>query len=981
MKRVIVTTSWDDGHVLDMRLSSLLKKYDIAGTFYISPQDHEFPQTDLLTDDQIKTLSESFEVGAHTMTHPSLPSIPDETAHKEIEESKTYLQNATGREVKSFCYPRGEYEPKHVQMVKDAGYAYARTVNRHSFTTGNSPLEAKTTIHTYNHWTDLWKIARFANFNPLRTIRYFQWDVLAKAMFDHVSETGGVFHLWGHSWEIEKHGDWEKLEGVLAYIAHHKEIEYVSNDKLPVTSPKLLITIPYFPPYHGGTQIYAYNIAKRLQNELGWNVVIVTSGNRGFHIVKEEYEGLRLYRLPFWLKISNTPINLFWPFMLKRIIRDELISIINAHAPVPFMSDMTGLAAGNIPLVLTYHASTMRKNSFFPDLLIWLYEHSFLQILLKRADLIVCSSDFVRLGFLKAYLYKSTTITPGVDTEIFKPADKKDENQTILFVAGLTRSEQHKGLKVLINAFKSLREEFPRLKLMVVGDGSMKNTYEAYVRNLGLEQSVIFRGKLSIYDGLVEAYQQCDVLILPSLAPAESFGMVLIEAMACKRPVIGTIAGGIPLVIDDEKTGLLVASNNSPALAAGIRRLLTDPALAKRFGEAGLEKVRAKYNWLNLSTNYSELFKNIMRKKPRVVQIVSYYPPHLGGMERVVQEIALQLARDDYSVAVLTSDIEAKKLPDVERSTNLIIRRLLSFEFAHTAWIPEMLWNLLNIRKPAVFHLHLAQVFVPEMVWVASKLRGIPYVVHFHLDVEPSGTFGFIFVWWKRWIQPIIIKSAAHIITLSPDQSKLIESRYGIPSDKITFIGNGVSEKFLEIGKMPREFHTPLRLLSVGRLASQKRPERLVEALSLVKSPVTLTLVGDGEDCAKLEELTAKLALKNVVFRGILRGEALLQAYRDADVFVISSDREGMSLAILEAMGTALPVVGSDVLGIHEAIDGVGVLVPDPSPETFAHAIDDLAAHPERLPALSAASYKRAQEYSWDKLVNRLEEVYKSIKV
>jgi glycosyltransferase involved in cell wall biosynthesis len=374
-------------------------------------------------------------------------------------------------------------------------------------------------------------------------------------------------------------------------------------------------------------------------------------------------------------------------------------------------------------------------------------------------------------------------------------------------------------------------------------------------------------------------------------------------------------------------------------------------------------------------------FQNKRSKKLRVVQVSAFYPPHLGGLERVVLEVSEQLAHEGNEVIVVTSNIDAGRAPANENFVNLTIKRLRSFQFAHVAWIPGLLYQLIRTRKPAVFHLHLAQAYVPEMVWLASKLRGIPYIVHFHLDVDPSGPFGFIFVWWKRWIQPVIIKGAAHVITLSPDQTKLIMNRYGINADKVTFIGNGVSEKFLEIGKSVREFHSPLRLLSVGRFSIQKRPERLIEALSLIKSPVTLTLVGDGEDRAKLEGLVAKLGLKNITFKGVLQGDDLLEAYRQADVFTISSDREGMSLAILEAMGAGLPIVGSDVLGIHEAVEGVGILVPNPSPETFAQAINDLAAHQDRLPQLSAASYRKAQEFSWLKLVNRLEEVYRSITI
>ncbi len=307
MKQVFVTTSWDDGHKFDVRLASLLKKYGIKGTFYIAPEDHEASPEERLSNDQIKNLSKDFEIGAHTMTHSWLPEMSDGQARKEIEDSKEYLKKIIGKNILSFCYPRGEYEKRHVEIVRAAGFSYARTVHRHSFSLGKSVLEGDTTIHTYNHWSDIWKIMCFANFNPIKTVRYFQWDNLAKAMFDQVQNMGGIFHLWGHSWEIEEHGDWEKLEGVLRHISNKSNVKYVVNGELPVLQKKkILIVAPYFPPHLGGVEMYVLNIAKGLQKS-GWEVCIVTSTNTGWRMAEDVQDGLRVFRLPYLFTIPNPP--------------------------------------------------------------------------------------------------------------------------------------------------------------------------------------------------------------------------------------------------------------------------------------------------------------------------------------------------------------------------------------------------------------------------------------------------------------------------------------------------------------------------------------------------------------------------------------------------------------------------------------------------------------------------------------------------
>ena len=365
---------------------------------------------------------------------------------------------------------------------------------------------------------------------------------------------------------------------------------------------------------------------------------------------------------------------------------------------------------------------------------------------------------------------------------------------------------------------------------------------------------------------------------------------------------------------------------------------------------------------------------------PSIIHIAAYYPPHLGGLERVTQEVAEQLARDGYLTTVLTSNIGAEHT-EPSFVPNLTVKRLWAFEFAHTAFIPGLFWQLMRVRKPAIFHLHLSQAYVPEMVWLASKLRDIPYVVHFHLDVQPSGRLGFIFIWWKRWIQTRIIRDAARVITLSPDQTKLIQSRYRKDATQVTCMSNGVGQQFLDIGKSIRKYHDPLRLLFVGRLSAQKRLERLVRALPLVSAPVRLEVVGEGEDRAKHESLVAELGLQNVTFRGALRGNDLLQAYQEADVFVLPSEREGMPLVLLEAMASGLPVVGSDVAGIRELVLGTGILVEAPYAEGFAAAIETLYKNPSRLEELSKLSFAKAQEFSWPNLIKRLEALYADMTV
>jgi peptidoglycan/xylan/chitin deacetylase (PgdA/CDA1 family) len=229
---VVVTTSWDDGHRLDPRLAALLDRYGIAGTFYLAPRNAEFRAADRLSRPGVRDLAERFEIGGHTLTHPRLPLIPADEARAEIWAGKKEVEDIAGRPITTFCYPRGEYTAEHVGMVRDAGFLFARTVRRHSLAPGEA-LRARTTVNAYAHRVDAAAVLRLAAGNPWTAARMLlHWDELAMAWFDKCLRDGGVFHLWGHSWEVDGRGDWERLIRVLDYISRRPGVEYVANGAL-----------------------------------------------------------------------------------------------------------------------------------------------------------------------------------------------------------------------------------------------------------------------------------------------------------------------------------------------------------------------------------------------------------------------------------------------------------------------------------------------------------------------------------------------------------------------------------------------------------------------------------------------------------------------------------------------------------------------------------------------------------------------------
>ena len=190
--------------------------------------------------------------------------------------------------------------------------------------------------------------------------------------------------------------------------------------------------------------------------------------------------------------------------------------------------------------------------------------------------------------------------------------------------------------------------------------------------------------------------------------------------------------------------------------------------------------------------------------RPLLVHVAGYYPSHLGGMERVAQATAEGLAARGHRVLVLTSD-RGELSPGTQQTSNLTVKRLHSRDVAHTPVAPALLTELFRLPKPAILHLHLGQAYYPELVWLASRLRHIPYVVHFHLDIGPSGPLGKLFLLYKATVLRGVIRGAERLIVFSDDQRRFIRQRYAVPLTRIALIPNGVSpESFFRFASAKR---------------------------------------------------------------------------------------------------------------------------------------------------------------------------------
>jgi peptidoglycan/xylan/chitin deacetylase (PgdA/CDA1 family) len=225
MNRCIVTTSWDDGQQFDEKLSSLLLDYGIKGTFYIAKS-----WKDRLVDtDLIRELDKNFEIGAHTLSHAILTNVSLERAAKETEGSKEWLEKLLDHKIEVFCYPSGKYNRNIVEVVKEAGFIGARALE-FRVTLPENPFILGVGCQASNG-SPLQRLkASLKSHGSLKSL--IDWKTNAKMLFDCVMAHGGIFHLWGHSWEIEQNGDWTKLRDVLEYISNRRGVSYLENGQI-----------------------------------------------------------------------------------------------------------------------------------------------------------------------------------------------------------------------------------------------------------------------------------------------------------------------------------------------------------------------------------------------------------------------------------------------------------------------------------------------------------------------------------------------------------------------------------------------------------------------------------------------------------------------------------------------------------------------------------------------------------------------------
>jgi glycosyltransferase involved in cell wall biosynthesis len=288
---------------------------------------------------------------------------------------------------------------------------------------------------------------------------------------------------------------------------------------------------------------------------------------------------------------------------LRRIVRRHGIGIVNAHYAVePWVHLALLRATSRIRLVTSVHGSDLLPNGRPRRPLA-----APVRMLLSRSDCIVAPSAGYRDALLRGYPEldgQVGVVHNGVSEEMLSPPPRRAPSAG-RYVLCLAHYARWKGIDVLVRAFARIAERHPGLRLLVAGDGAGRAEIGALAESLGV------RGDVTLLDEqprerVSELLHGCSLFVLPSRA--ESFGIALVEAMACGRPVIGTRVGGMPEIVCDGRDGLLVDSDDPAGLAIAMERLLADPAAAEAMGARARETVRRRFLAAHAGAAYCALF-------------------------------------------------------------------------------------------------------------------------------------------------------------------------------------------------------------------------------------------------------------------------------------------------------------------------------------------------------------------------------------
>lgn len=370
---------------------------------------------------------------------------------------------------------------------------------------------------------------------------------------------------------------------------------------------KILIVSDIFYPHTGGVPEHMLYLWRNLR-QLGHDAkILAPSFGENYPYVDEDIVRMgRAIKIPKNQSFSVLTFGITIPWRLRRYLESEQFDIVHLHGTIAPVLPYLALKYSSAKNVVTFHSAHEGSLGY----VVW---EPVLEQYFRKIDGMIAVSEVARDSVSKYFPGEYRIIPNGIDTQRFNPDVKPMEvleqfSPKILFVG---RFEPRKGLKYLLQAFPSVIKNFPTAKLIVVGRGFLERYYRRYVEE-HIKEHVIFCGHVSP-DDLPRYYASCDVYCSPATG-AESFGIVLLEAMATGKPIVASDIPGYKKVMTEGEEGLFFRVCNHESLAEKINILLRDQKRMQMMGQKG-QKTARTYDWRTVTKQVEQFYKELLEKQ------------------------------------------------------------------------------------------------------------------------------------------------------------------------------------------------------------------------------------------------------------------------------------------------------------------------------------------------------------------------------
>jgi phosphatidylinositol alpha-mannosyltransferase len=376
---------------------------------------------------------------------------------------------------------------------------------------------------------------------------------------------------------------------------------------------KIALVSPYDFSYPGGVVRHVASLESYF-TRMGHTVKIIAPASKPVTEYGDRFIAIGKPRpVPTSGSIARITISFTLNDKVKDVLEKEKFDIVHLHEPLAPTLCTTVLRHSNSVNVGTFHASESKPSYRWtkPLMVSGLYKKWFKR-LHGRIAVSQPAKDFIN----KFYPSEYEIIPNGVDVNYFCPDVKplpeyQDGKINILF---LGRMEKRKGLEYLLKAYRLFKPDIPNCRLIIVGPGTrLRSKYARMAAESGLSD-IIFTGHVD-YKILPRYYKTADIFCAPATGH-ESFGIVLLEAMATGKPVVASNISGYATVVNDGIEGILVPPKQEVPLAQAIATLIKDESLRKRLGENGLKR-SASFSWEQVSRRVMNYYLNILMDKTR----------------------------------------------------------------------------------------------------------------------------------------------------------------------------------------------------------------------------------------------------------------------------------------------------------------------------------------------------------------------------